>query len=400
MLLTKEVEVKLCYKNIDHYNDLGYKGKNGETIIVKIGDLTKGSHVIVDVLCDYCKTKILHITYKDYNNRINKTGTCACSECKFIKARETNKVRYGFDNPFQNESVKAKFRENNLQKYGVEYPSQLKEVREKVRKTSIERYGVDNYAKTKECQDKKRTTNKLKYGAECSFQNEEVKAKFRENNLQKYGVENPMQLKEVQEKTKQTCLKKYGVENPVQNEYIKNKITNTLYERYGVFHPMQLELIRERWAKSMFELDITRTSKQQIYLHNLYGGELNYPISYYLADICFPDEKIDIEYNGGGHNLCVKTGQVTQNEFNQKEYYRDITIKSEGYKIMTIISSKDYLPSDEILLQMLEQARTYFNTTTHTWIEYNIDTSIMRNAENKNGVYFDFGDLRKIKQAS
>ena len=67
---------------------------------------------------------------------------------------------------------------------------------------------------------------------------------------------------------------------------------------------------------------------------------------------------------------------------------------------MTIISSKDYLPSDTILLEMLEQARTYFTTTSHTWIEYNIDTSTMRNAENKDGIYFDYGDLRKIKEAS
>ena len=46
---------------------------------------------------------------------------------------------------------------------------------------------------------------------------------------------------------------------------------------------------------------------------------------------------------------------------------------------------------------MLEQAKQYFNTTNHTWVAYDIDTSLVRNAENKEGVFFDFGELRKIK---
>ena len=47
--------------------------------------------------------------------------------------------------------------------------------------------------------------------------------------------------------------------------------------------------------------------------------------------------------------------------------------------------------------KMLEQAKQYFNATNHTWVAYDIDTSLVRNAENKEGVFFDFGELRKIK---
>ena len=57
-------------------------------------------------------------------------------------------------------------------------------------------------------------------------------------------------------------------------------------------------------------------------------------------------------------------------------------------KLIRIISSKNYLPSNDTLLQMLSQAKQYFNTTNHTWVEYNVDTSLMRNAENKEGVFF------------
>jgi hypothetical protein len=64
---------------------------------------------------------------------------------------------------------------------------------------------------------------------------------------------------------------------------------------------------------------------------------------------------------------------------------------------MTIISSKDKLPSDEILLQMLDKAVNYFNSTTHSWIEFDIDNFTYRNAQ-EGTVSYDYGKLRKIKK--
>ena len=73
-------------------------------------------------------------------------------------------------------------------------------------------------------------------------------------------------------------------------------------------------------------------------------------------------------------------------------------IKNEGYKQIKIISLDDKLPSDDILLQMLSDARTYFSQyPNHSWIEFNISTSTVRNAENLNGIPYDFGALRTIK---
>ena len=362
MLLTKEVEVKLWPKNIQYYHDKGYEGKVGDVITVKVEDLSKYNRIRVNVLCDFCQTEILHIQYSDYCKRIEKTGTCACSACKTIKSHETN-----------------------LKKYGCISPMMLDEYKQKAKDTSIKKFGTDSYSKTKECQDKKRATNLERYGCECSFQNESVKEKFRENNMKKYGVSHPSKLKEVQEKIKQTCLKKYGTESPLQNENIKLKISNTLYERYGAYYPMQIDLGKEKAVQSLYESNGVRTSKQQRYLHKLYGGELNYPISYFSADICLHDEKIIIEYNGGGHDLQVKTGRITQEEFDKKEIIRQSVLKRQGYKTITIISSKDLLPTDTILLQMLTQARTYFNSTPHTWCTFDIDNSTIRNAEHKTG---------------
>ena len=240
-----------------------------------------------------------------------------------------------------------------LQKYGVNNPSKIKEFQEKVYKTNLERYGVKH-----------------------PLQNRDILNKRNETCIERYGTTNPLSLECFKEKSKQRNLEIRGVENPGQSLEVRKKMINTLYKQ-----------------------GTQKVSIQQKYLHNLYGGQLNYPVGYFNVDICIED-KIIIEYDGGGHKLNVITGRETQEEFDQKEIVRYNVIKNKGYKQIRIISEKDYLPLDEILLQILEQAKEYFKTTIHTWVEYNIDSSTMRNAENKEGIYYDYGDLRKIKKTS
>jgi very-short-patch-repair endonuclease len=224
---------------------------------------------------------------------------------------------------------------------------------------------------------------------------------YKKSCMQTYGVDNPSKLKEVHEKMKLTSLDRYGTEHPMQSLEIKEKAMQSCFDRYGCFNPSQSLVVRDKVAKTLYKNNTTPTSSQQLYIYNLYNiyddVELNYPIKYYNADICFPEEKFIIEYDGGFHNGQVKLGRLTQEEFDQKEIIRNNIIKREGYKQMRIISSTDLLPSDEILLQMLQEAREYFaKYLNHSWIEYNIDDSIVRNAENKDGIHYNYGELRKI----
>lgn len=373
MLLTKEVNIKPNGKVINHYRNKGYDVKLNELIKVKIEDLTKGSHIKVDVLCDYCQENICHIPYYSYLERIKTIGKYSCKSC------------YG-----------QKFKESNLVIYGVENPSQLLDTREKVKQTCLERYGVENYSSTTECREKVSKTNLEKFGTIAPMKNVEIQEKSKKTCLEKYGVPYSFQSEEVKNKIKQTSLEKYGTITPAQTEEVKKKIIKTNLDRYGVEYTLQVPSIREKGVKSLYQKGICPTSNQQLYLHHLFGGEINYPISHYNVDICFPKEKLVIEYDGGGHNLLVKTHKITQEEYKQKELIRSILIKQEGYNQIHIISSKDKLPSDKILFQMLDYAREYFNTTNHTWIEYNIDISIMRNAENKEGITYNYGELRRI----
>ena len=58
MILTKEVEVRPTGKMIQYYKDLGYNAKYQQPLIVKVEDLSKGSYVNIEVLCDFCKETI------------------------------------------------------------------------------------------------------------------------------------------------------------------------------------------------------------------------------------------------------------------------------------------------------------------------------------------------------
>ena len=354
MLITKEVEVKISRRTKKYYQEKGYGCEYDSIISVKAEDLPPKSGTEVSVLCDYCNKQINTIKYRDYTASVNIVPKYACKNC-----------------------IDKKREEVIYKKYGVFYSFDIDGVQEKIIQTNLDKYGVSNPLSSKECQLKQRNT--------C---------------LEKYGVPNYRMTDECSEKIKTTCLQRYGVENPSSNSEIKEKIKNNNFKKYGVEYTLSSPIIRERIKKTLYQNKLCASSLQQIYLHNIFGGELNYPILYYNSDICLLKEKIDIEYDGGGHDLQVKLGSITQEEFNQKEIIRNNIIKHEGYKQIRIISSKDYLPSDEILLQMLDQAKEYFNTTNHTWIEYNIDSSTMRNAENKEGVYYKYGELRKIKKVS
>ena len=197
--------------------------------------------------------------------------------------------------------------------------------------------------------------------------------KHKEIMFEKYGCEGAMQIPEIREKVLQTNLRKYGCKTPSQSLEVRKKIMQAFYKNSS-----------------------QKSSRQQRYINNLYHGTLNFPIKFYCADISC--DNLIVEFDGSGHALSVAMGHETIDEYRRKEIVRHNVIKNEGYKQMRIISTKDKLPSDKTLLQMLYDAKQYFlNYPTHSWIEFNIDTFTVRNAEHKNGILYDYGELRKIK---
>lgn len=155
------------------------------------------------------------------------------------------------------------------------------------------------------------------------------------------------------------------------------------------------ECAKEKRRITMYENGTAPCSTQQKYLHNLLGGELNYPISNCSLDIAYPEEKIYIEYCGGGHDLQVKFGNMTDIEFIIYERNRFDFLKSRGYKCIYILSKKDKLPSDEKLIDMCEYAKQYLNIG-HTRITFDIDNSKIITSQFEK--FYDYGVLRNISK--
>lgn len=348
-ILTKEVDVKPNGKMIKYYRDLGYDAEYHKSLTVKVEDLQDGSHAPIEVLCDYCHKEVLTMTYNDYISRTKEINKISCRSC----------------------------------------------CTQKVKEVSLLRYGVDNYAKTKECREKMESTMEKLYGVKHALQSEEFRNSYKNTCKERYG---DSYGKQFTEKAFETFCEKTGYDFPSQSPKVREKITQSYIDKYGYMNPAQSPEVREKITKTLYANSSQKTSRQQRYINNLYQGILNFPVKYYSVDIYLSDDNIIIEYDGGFHTGNIITGRETVEEYKHKEIIRNNIIKREGYKQIRIVSKKDLLPTDQALLQMLSDAKQYFSLyPEHSWVEFNIDTSLLRNAEHKDGIFYDFGTLRRIK---
>lgn len=383
MILDEFVEMRLNQRNMRYYEDKGYKipkhidknnnlvGIVGETIMVNVKDLPPKSNLNINVECDVCHLpKVL--SFANYQKSINILGFYACSKCKGKKLSII------------------------IKNYSDE---KKKEIFEKMQETYKANHGNYPFSQAPDSLDKKEHTLCDKYSVNHQMKAECIREKVNQTNLKKYGATRAIGLPEYREKAKVTNLLRYGVEYASKSQYIKDKIRNTNMIRYGIPTSLVSEETMVNNVIRRFENGGCPSSIQQRYVCCLYDGILNYPLVYYNLDIALPSEKLDVEYDGGGHMLSVKLGTETEQEFFYRTIYRRVRLKKEGWHIMRIISLKDNLPSDAILLEMLNFARQFFaDNPERSWIEFDIDNNIYRNALHKDGEPYDFGPLRKIKQ--
>jgi hypothetical protein len=145
---------------------------------------------------------------------------------------------------------------------------------------------------------------------------------------------------------------------------------------------------KEKRRVNIIKLGLIPCSAPQKYLHELFGGELNYDNKYVL-DIAFPDEKIYIEFDGSGHDLSVRHGNFTQEEFDKREIKRYQTLKYDGWKLFKIVSIRNYLPTDEILKEEFNKALEWFKLDKKGHCHYILNIGLSLNDEK-------YGKLRKI----
>lgn len=338
MILSETVEMNWNNKTKKHYESKGYVFTgNKDAFQVKVEDLLPTSKKRVEFKCDYCGI-IGSKNYVDLLLGREIVEKDSCKKCRYTKVEESNLIVYGG------------------------HPQSTEEVKQKQKNTIIEKYGVENYTQTEEYHIKRKTTSLFKYGTEYPVQAEEVKLKVKTTNLERYGAENYTQTQDYLEKTRATNLRKYGVENVMQNSEIKARNMESLYQN-----------------------GTAPCSQQQALIHTLVGGELNYPVGNCFLDIALLDDKIYLEYDGGGHDLQVKYGVLTKKQFEIKERKRSLyLVKTEGWKEVRIVSSDDKLPSNQSITTFVNKARQFLNNGHGFSVIWNLnENTVTLNYKNK-----------------
>ena len=422
LVLPQTVKVRTNGSNCKYFREKGYEFKKcGDFIEVNVLDLKKGSTVKVKYKCDFCgkETEVLYgdvskaeknntfITCKDKScTQLKYKNTCKkrfkveypaqCQEIK-DKTKATCQERFGVDNPSKSQEVKDKKKKTWQLHYGVDNPNQSTEVRNKFAKTLKENYGEDiiNPFQVESVKDKIKATNKEKYGVDWYVQSNDFKDKSKITNKKKYGVEYCSQTQEVKDKVKATCQKRFGVDHPSKSQEVKDKVRVTCQTNWGVNNPMQCDEIKNK-ALETFQFNGTGPcSRAQKYIQILTNGILNKSLCGFLTDIYFEDKKIVIEYDGSGHFLTdIFNGNKTPSkESLLREKEREDKIINNGYRMIRFIATKDRIPSDEVILNLINE----FKNSDFKVIRINFEEGTIEK-DYKEKSHRIFGELRKITQ--
>lgn len=254
MVINKRYEVKVNPANWKHYSNYFDNLKSGQVIYCSLDQLLKNSRVLVDVVCDVCSFS-KSISFKDYNSYGFENYDWMCRGCK---TKSNNLKKWGVENVFQSEKVKAKIRNTVIKKYGVKNISELADIKEKKKNTNQLKYGVnwpqqsqeiksktletlrldwniDNISHVEEIKNKKKNTYRDKTGFDFIFCNPEFISSQINLNLSKYGSTYSLTAETIKRKIAETNIKKWGNEiaskNPSVKEKIKKSVTYTLNKK-------------------------------------------------------------------------------------------------------------------------------------------------------------------------
>ena len=352
MFVDEFVEIGLNPQLISYYREIGYNIEKGQKkLLVKTRDIMKTSHYKVRIICDYCGD-IFETEIRKYYTMIENTycsKTC-CKKCRSLKIKESNFNHFGYETPMQSEWFHNKAKETFEEKYGVDHVSKIPSVQQKVKATCLEKYGKERYLETEDAKEKRKKTNFEKYGVEYITQVDDVKDKIRNTNFQKYGVEYISQSEDVKRKIKETCMKKYGV--PSYSMTDKSKA--------------------EKRARFM-DIATVPSSKMQRHICDIVNGQLNYPWSEFFFDVLYSDW-LDIEYDGKGHDLNVRRGQVTREEFEKREHSRTARIIKNGYKQLVLSNLTDSEIDEELLKSILSKGIFFLENFDDRYLRINLIT--------------------------
>ena len=211
----------------------------------------------------------------------------------------SSRKKYGVDNMFQSEEVKAKLRKTCVKKYGFEHANKSPEQKRKIKNTKKLKYGDENYV------------NLDKFSATC---------------MVRYGVTNPNKLQSVKDKITATCLERHGVHR-FNNQ---KKISATCMKNHGVTSVMHVDEFLSNQQESAYQL------KEYAFPSGIivkYQGYENFAIDKLLLD-GLPETDIIIDKKLQPRIFYLYNGKNCR-------YYLDIFVKSLN-KIIEVKSEWTY----------------------------------------------------------
>lgn len=328
--------------NAEYYKSKGYTyTKNHDILVVRLDDIFERSHAKILMKCDFCGKLYVGRYHEEKNRKLNN---CRNKKCIIEKRKSTCVEKYGGPAPFSSEKVVQKARDNCMKKYGVSNYFKTEEGRKRLSENSRK--------STKKRNETYKRTMQERYGVDNSFQLESSKKKMRATNIKNLGTPYPMQSLEVQIKAGDSYEKHYGegVRNPMQSKEIRSKAMNTM--------------IKQSHGTNV------NTSKSQEHIWQILGGELNYKFLSRRIDIAFPEEKIALEYDGGGHFGFYKRNGLTDEQFEEMEQERENELLTVNWKIIRFINKKGKLPSDDKLKEIFNDCKEKLKTQNKVTIDF------------------------------
>ena len=401
LIVPQTVKVRINKRMCKYYREKGYKFKKcGDIIEVNVLDLPKGSRYMVKIVCDICgkESEMWYYTVVKCNEK-NELITCRSNSCKHKKYEDTCTKKYGVNNPMQCKEIQDKVKDTNLGRYGAESPFGSKEIQDKIKDTWQKNYGenIINPFQVESIREKSKQTWQKNYGEGIinPGQAQVVKDKIKNTWKNNYGedITCPFQVESVKEKSKQTMLNNYSVEYAMQNKEIQNKMKTTNLERHGAENPMQNEEIKNKVLDSFQFNGTGPCSRAQRYINYILNGNLNKRICGSLVDIYIEKENIIIEHDGGGHFLgdIMNGNKTPTKESLLYEKEREDKIINNGYRMIRFIATKDRIPSDEVILNLVNE----FKNSDFKVVRIDFEKgTIEKDYEEKS--YRNFGKLRKI----
>lgn len=346
MLVTKTIKILINKRNLRYYVKLNSDIKVGDTIDIDVKDLSKGSHIFVDVDCDKCGEH-KRMMYKTYKYLLDENGLYFCIKCSAsIRTKETCIKKYGVDNVYKVDWIKQKQKNKVMEKYGCEYYSQTDEYKEKFKKTCLERYDCEHHLQNIEILNKRNKTNLDKYGVEHSSLNPVVRNKQTITRIK-------------------NIVKNIGYEF-IDYDFNEHKIKMKCSE--GHISDVKATLIYHRKNYNVIICPIcnpvgvqhsAREKELLKFIEDNYNGEIlennKSVINPYELDMYLPDLKLAIEFNGVfWHTIKFKPENYHYDKFD--------LCKEKGIKLINIweddwINKKDAVKT--LILNSIQNNKIY-----------------------------------------